>query len=377
MGGSPLCGEHPSRSDGPPNPSRSDGPPRWCGEVSILLLAALAAFGSGCQRSLKPIFEELHPQLVWPANGQPDRIRYVGQLSSSADLKPAPRPFEALGLILGSKEAAPFYGPRSAVRSRDGRWLWVADPGGRCVHVLDLERRGYDKLTGTVEAMLLCPVDVCLGPGPSVYVCDSEAAAIYRLDQPGRTVALPVRTADELKRPAALFWDEAQDELYVVDIAAHDIKVLDAGGVLRRILGRRGDAPGEFNFPCDITGDGDAIWVVDAGNHRVQKLTRDGEPLAVFGQAGDALGDLALPKGIALDGDGHVYVVDARFENVQIFDRSGELLLTFGQEGTGPGEFWLPAGIFIDPSNRVWICDSYNRRVQVFDYLPESSERGP
>jgi DNA-binding beta-propeller fold protein YncE len=327
---------------------------------------------AGCAQRQRPIFEERYPALVWPAPPAPPKIRYVGELTSEADLKPARKPLAAIGeFFVGAEEPEPLYGPRSAVCTPDGQRVWIADPGGRCLHLFDLRTRSYKRIRSLNDAQLLSPVDVCLGPEDSVYVCDSEFVAIHRIAADSGAWLETLRIPEEVLRPAAIDYDPAADELYVVDSSAHDVKVLSRAGSLRRIVGHRGSAPGEFNFPCDIVGDGDMIWVVDAGNHRVQGLTRAGRPVIAFGQAGDAPGDLALPKGVALDSQGHIYVVDARFENIQTFDRSGRLLLAFGQEGTEPGEFWLPASIFIDARDRIWVCDTYNGRVQVFDYLKD------
>ena len=333
--------------------------------VVVLVLILLCG---GCSQQVQPIFDELAEPIAWPPAPAAARVRYVGELTSSADLRPPPKPFQALGdLLLGASEPEPLYGPRSVVRTPDGERLWVADPGGRCLHLLDLQRRTYAKIERAGDAHLLAPVGLCLGPDESIFVCDAEDVAIHRLD--GRMGALldSLRLTDELQRPVSLSYSAETAELYVADAASHDIKVLGLDGHLQRVIGQRGEGRGEFNFPCDIADDGEVIWVADAGNHRVQGLTHAGEPLVVFGQPGDAPGDLALPKGIAVDSEGHVYVVDARFENVQVFDRSGNVLLYFGEEGTGPGEFWLPSGIFIDPTDRIWVCDAYNQRIQVFD----------
>ena len=339
----------------------------WPGAAALL---AISLSAGGCTPVLRPVFEEPPSAVVWPPAPTPPRIRYVGQLTSAADLKPPPKPFQALtDLLVGARPAQPMYGPRSVVRTPDGRRLWVADPGGRCLHRLDLEDRSYVKVDRAGKALLLTPVDVCLGPEGSIFVCDSQGAAIYRLDGGSGALLATLRLPEDIQRPVALHYRDDRGELYVVDAAAHNIKVLGSDGRLLRILGKRGDGPGELNFPCAITGDAERIWVADSGNHRVQALTPTGEPIAQFGRAGDAPGDLALPKGVACDAQGHVYVVDARFENVQVFDRQGRLLLAFGHEGTGPGEFWLPSGIFIDAGNRIWVCDSYNGRVQVFDYV--------
>jgi DNA-binding beta-propeller fold protein YncE len=346
--------------------------------MRLVMLAPLALLACGCAPKLKPIFEERHPAIAWPPAPAPARIRYVGQLRSAADLKPPPKPFQRIARILvGAEKPRELYGPRSVVRSPDGERVWIADPGGRCLHLFDLSRRSYVKVDRAGESRLMSPVDVCLGPEASIFVCDSEFAAIHRLSVETGALLDSLPVPEDVHRPVAIAYDDETDELFVVDVIAHDIKVLGRNGRLRRIIGRRGGHPGEFNFPCDIAIDGDLLWVADAGNHRVQAITRAGEPASCFGQAGDALGDLALPKGVALDSDGHVYVVDARFENVQIFDRAGTLLLVFGQEGSGPGEFWLPATVFIDPDDRIWVCDSYNRRVQVFDYVRQPETREP
>jgi hypothetical protein len=245
----------------------------------------------------------------------------------------------------------------------------VADPGGRCLHLFDLHSRFYRKIGQLGGKPLLSPVGLCPGPDASVYVCDSEDLSIHRLSDVDGGLLGSLRLPEDILRPVAMSYHEASGELFVVDVKAHDIKVLDAKGGLRRILGRRGNALGEFNFPCDIADDGELLWIVDAGNARLQTMRRTGEPVGSFGQSGDAPGDLALPKAVAHDSDGQVYLVDSRFENVQIFDRTGQLLLYFGEEGIGPGQFWLPSDVFIDRNDRIWICDTYNGRVQVFQYV--------
>lgn len=349
---------------------KGPNPQRLIPHHQSVLLLALALLAGGCSQRLQPIFDEQRRALAWPPAPAPARIHYVGQLRSSADLKPPTKPFQRIGeLFAGAAEPQGLYGPRSVACTPDGSRVWVADPGGRCLHLFDLSGRTYRKISRVGDHPLLSPVGLCLGPDDSLYVCDSEDVAIHRLEAATGTLLASLRLPEEIGRPVALSYRASTGELFVVDSQAHDIKVLAGDGALRRVIGRRGARPGEFNFPCDIADGGRLIWIADAGNQRVQGLTCTGEPVVVFGQAGDAPGDLALPKGVALDSDGHVYVVDARFENVQIFDQTGRLLLAFGQEGVDAGEFWLPAGIFIDHNDRIWVCDLYNRRVQVFDYL--------
>ena len=343
------------------------------GPVHVICLMALAVSALtpvGCQRPLKPVFDEIRPPLTWPAEPDRARLRYVGRLRSSADLKAPRRLLQGItDFLVGAKAPEELYGPRSIVTTSGGDRVWIADPGGRCLHVFDLRDRSYRKILHAGDRRFLSPSGLCTGPGETIFVCDSESVAIYQLSERTGTLRRSLPVDSDLRRPVALYYDTAGEELFVVDTAAHNIKVFSIEGRLTRVIGRRGTGAGEFNYPCDIAGNGNRIWIADAGNQRVQGLTPAGEPVVAFGEAGDAPGQMALPKGIATDSDGNVYVVDARFENVQIFDRSGNLLLVLGEEGTGPGQFWLPGGIFIDLNDRVWICDTYNRRIQVFDRI--------
>ncbi|MBI4716971.1 MAG: hypothetical protein HY763_04145 [Planctomycetes bacterium] len=335
---------------------------------SVAVIAGIAV--SGCVQPTRPIFEPPNPAIQWPDPPAPARVRYLGQITGEKDLKAPRKPFQGLGeLVVGARKPADLYGPRAVACTPDGRHVWVADPGGRCLHRFDLQAREYQKIVTAGTAPLLTPVGLGLGPEGSVYVCDSESIAIHRYAAATGAFLGSLSLPEELYRPVALYYRPVEDDLLVVDVVAHDVKILGRDGSLRRILGRRGTAPGEFNFPSAITCDGDTVWIADTGNHRLQRLNASGGSLASYGQAGDAPGDLALPKGVAVDSDGHVYVVDGRFENVQVFDAQGRLLLFFGEEGSGPGQFWLPAGIFVDALDRVWVCDGYNRRLQVFQYL--------
>jgi len=336
----------------------------------VLLAALITSLATACQQPLKPVFSPSPTPVTWPAPPAEPRIRHVGQLNSSADLKPPPKAFQGLtDFLIGKKPPQELFGPRAVTVSRDGRFVWIADPGGRCVHCFDIIGRDYKRLTQVGGKPLLSPVAVCLEGDRSLLVCDSEGVAIHRLDVATGAFLSTLELPEDVQRPVALYHDEGRGELFVVDVLDHNIKVLNREARLLRTLGTRGNAPGSFNFPSDITSDGSTLWIADTGNHRVQGIGFDGTPVLSFGQAGDAPGDLALPKGVALDRDGHLYVVDARFENVQIFSPKGDLLLYFGEEGTGPGAFWLPAGIYIDNEDRIWVCDTYNRRVQVFEYV--------
>src|SRR5262249_40451985 len=68
------------------------------------LIAAALLLATGCAKQAGVIFEPLANPIVWPAAPAKPRIRYVGQLSTSADLKPAVSVGQAMGeAIFGKK----------------------------------------------------------------------------------------------------------------------------------------------------------------------------------------------------------------------------------------------------------------------------------
>jgi len=119
------------------------------GRKSLIVALFLLGTCCGCNRPAGPIFENNRPELSWPPPPHPARIQYVGAIRTADDLKPPRRTGEILERIFGGrKPPEPLYGPRAATVTSDGNKVWVADPGGRCVHFFNLESRAYRKIEG-------------------------------------------------------------------------------------------------------------------------------------------------------------------------------------------------------------------------------------
>lgn len=259
--------------------------------------------------------------------------------------------------------------PYSTTRDSIGRLL-VADPGERGVHIYDFENRKYQFLKGPRGKTFLSPIDVACDAKDNIYVSDSIRAQVYVFDSRGKFLRYIGGGAPDavLQRPTGMFLDRSTRRLYLTDTLRHQVLVFGLDGSFVRAIGKRGEGPGEFNYPTALTFSSGKMYVVDSMNFRIQSFTADGQFISAFGQAGNHTGTLNRPKGIAADTDGNLYVVDALFETVQIFDTSGRLLYYFGSGGKGPGQFQLPAGIAIDDRNMIYVADSLNHRVQVFRY---------
>jgi sugar lactone lactonase YvrE len=333
--------------------------------LAMLLLGLLLT--SGCDRGGRaPAAGAELPELTWPAPPARPRIRFVHTVAGPADVGIRPSFWQRVGGILAGREPETFVRP-AGVASRDGV-LYVADPGAPALWILD-GRAGRSRRVADVDGHpLVSPVAVALAPAGQVFLADSALARIFRLDGAGR--ATGSLTHPGLRRPAGLAYDAARDRLYVADSGAHRVVIFTGNGELVGEIGRRGTAPGEFNFPTHLALAPDGgLLVTDALGYRIQRFTLDGTLAGHFGRHGNTAGDFASPKGVALDSQGHIYVVEALFDAIQIFDRGGQYLMGFGERGAGRGQLSLPGGLFIDAEDRIYVGDAYNARVQVYQYL--------
>jgi DNA-binding beta-propeller fold protein YncE len=326
----------------------------------------VAALLNGCVTPQGVLFEPIDPPKVWPPAPDTPRIKLVGALAGSDDLKAATTSGEAFRRVLrGPRPPIKFSGPH-AVAVRSEGLLAVADGAGAAVHIIDLEERTHRFVTGWGDEHFNVPLGIAWA-GSRLFVTDARRHEVIELDAKGRFCGR--FGADVLKRPVGIAFVAKRNQLYVVDGGAHQIKVFDLTGRFVTTVGRPGVGPGEFNYPSHISCAGSKLVVADSGSFRVQWLDLDGQHIRTVGHKGDGAGDFSLPKGVAVDSEGHLYVVDAQFENIQVFNSEGRLLMAFGEEGRKPGQFWLPAGLAIDEQDRIWVADSGNRRIQVFAYM--------
>lgn len=210
--------------------------------------------------------------------------------------------------------------------------------------------------------------------------------------------------------PQGVFYDAAQDEIFVADSGNGLIGIFDGNGIPKFTFstGLSG------SFPTSIFTDADGnIYVVKPGAPNVAVYSYRGEPLREIGPgpvdgtlpalAGMGLGPdgriylldgpagrilvcgldgtlvktirgsgeggfrLQAPYDIAFDAAGDIYVSDVRGLPVQIYDSSGRFLRGFGKREMGPENFAFPAGIAVGADGRVLIADPVRQDVKIFD----------
>lgn len=341
--------------------------------VALGTLLLVSAMPVGCAHPQGLLFEPIASPRVWPPPPATPRVRFVGIISDSGDLKAARSAKEGfLSVLRGPRPPIRFSGPHMVAVGEAG-FVAVADAAGGAVHIINLTDRSHTVVLGSEDELFGTPVGAAW-VGTRLFVTDAKRGEVIELNTAGQVIRRFGR--DHLQRPVGIAYTAQRDwqsqlagRLYVVDGDAGCIKVFDTNGLLTGTIGHPGVENGAFHFPTHLCITGDRLVVADTGNFRVQLLDLDGRFIRAIGSKGDGAGDFSMPKGVAADSEGHIYVVDAHFENVQVFDQEGRLLMAFGREGRAPGEFFLPAGVAIDADDRIWVADSGNRRLQVFEYM--------
>lgn len=348
-----------------------------------LALCACAALLAGCAAPRPAVLHlgmEDAPEgrrVFFPPPPEAPRYIYAGQLVGEANFRaPGGEPrgaAERLWRLVAGLDAAGasevvLQRPVAGAVDEAGR-IFVTDASRQALFVFD-ERAGRLEVWDRAEGVTAfsSPVGVAVGARGEVYVADAALGFVARLDAKGG----PAGTIGKglLRRPTGLARDPSRGLLFVADTGAHDVKVFDEAGGLVRVIGRRGEEPGELNYPTHLAWARGELYVTDTMNSRVQVFDAGGAPLARrIGSRGLYVGDLVRPKGVAVDGEGHVYVVEGYHDHLLVFGREGEFLLPIGGTGQETGRFYLPAGIWIDARNRVFVADMFNGRVVVLQFL--------
>ena len=92
------------------------------------------------------------------------------------------------------------------------------------------------------------------------------------------------------------------------------------------------------------------VYVTDIAGHQVQKFSSNGTLLTQFGSFGTGDGQFNYPLGLTVDGAGFVYVCDSLNNRVEKFSSDGTYIAQFGTSGSGNGQFNNPPMLPLTPS---------------------------
>jgi DNA-binding beta-propeller fold protein YncE len=259
-----------------------------------------------------------------------------------------------------------------------GSKAFIADSDGGRLVVIDLARgkdstftyipiapdRQYETIPKTPQ-----PISVAVSPDGTLLVTDLANGRLWRVAQDGSLLGdFPdpkERERSKLTSPAGVA--VGGDEVFVSDVADHQIKVYSMGGRFLRSFGEPGIRPGQFSFVNGLAVGRDGnLYVADSNNRRVQVVDKQGAPVAVLDKT-DRPEGMGLPRAVAVDRFGRVHVADTFAKSVYVYRDAGVPVFVYGRGPEDQQTLDLPEGIAVSDDTIV-VSDGGNRRVMVFSY---------
>lgn len=254
--------------------------------------------------------------------------------------------------------------PMAVVESAAGD-VYVADTGHAVVQVFDhagqfLRTVGRPAATRPPgDGELVYPVGLAVDDQNRLYVADVQAGRIVVFSPAGEFAG--TLGEGQVGSPAGLVYHAGR--LFVNDLSAQQVVVLDQDRVLARYGGPAGDRLAYANYSA--ISPGGQLAVADSNNNRVVIFSSAGAVSATLRMAGGEA--LLMPRGIAYDARGRLHVVSTFRHQVLVFDPSLALTASYGERGEGAGQLNFPNGLWIG-GERAYVADRENNRVQVWQW---------
>ncbi len=253
------------------------------------------------------------------------------------------------------------------------------------------------------RALLLNPHGILPGPEGEVYIAETEAHRVLRLN-PDQTLTVLAGTgvagfsgdggpgtSAQLNSPTGLVLDAAGN-LYISDSRNNRVRRLSPTGIITTFAGGgvgegSGDGGpatqarlfGPRGLAFDSAGH---LYIVEQGINRIRRVALDGiiTTVAGLGQAGFS-GDggpavnarIWAPDGLTVDEDGHLFFADTFNHRVRRIAPDGIITTVAGTgvpgyEGDGgpalQARLHYPRGVVVAPDGALYVGDSLNHRIR-------------
>ena len=259
---------------------------------------------------------------------------------------------------------------------------------------------GFSDASPTFDAgaaLLNNPLNLALDTAGNLYIADASNQRIRKVDTANWTISTvagggSLRPNDGTRATDASFLFptgvavDAAGNLYIADSNAGKVYKVDTNGIIAKIAGSGGftyngegiPAVTAGMIPMDVAVDqaGD-VFIADWSNSIVRKVTPAGiittvagNPFNVtgLGDGGPAAfgGILNKPRGLALDASGDLFIADTENHRIRMVDATG-IINTVAGDGT-PGfsdvQLNFPSAVAVDNLGNIFIADTVNNQLR-------------
>ena len=257
-----------------------------------------------------------------------------------------------------SFRAGLFTQPRGVAFGADGS-LYVVDSGAREIVRLDasgavMNRWGAE---GLEDGTFLDPWDVCVDRSGRVYVLDTLQQSVQRFGPDGRFEARLLAN-EGLYRPRGLAIG-ADDNLYVADTGRNRVLRVALDGRVSAVFGAA-ETGVKLEQPTDVAVDATgAVWVVEPTAMRLQRLDAAGNRTGIWGYP--ASDTLNAPH-LAIAGEWLVATDPAR-ARILAYSLEGSRAVSWEPDRGAEARLGLPFALAADPNGAVVLSDAKNGSV--------------
>ncbi len=298
--------------------------------------------------------------------------------------------------------------------------LYFSDTFNHCIRRVDAGTGIIDTIAGrgeagfsgdggkATEALLNEPYGIVLDTDENLYFADRLNRRVRRVDASSGVITTIAGTGEAasggdggtavragLAEPNGVALDPATARLFIADVAAHRVRVVDlASGAIATFAGTgeaRHDGDGGLAARASIFG-ARAVQVAPDGT--VYILERQGSTLRAVeprsgvirhvagtgargydGDGGDAAtATFNAPKEFAVDGDGNLLIVETENHVIRRIDARTRIVATIAGDGRHGGEgdggpatrasLARPHGAAVGPDGTIYIGDTENHRIR-------------
>jgi len=231
----------------------------------------------------------------------------------------------------------------------------------------------------SISVQGLAPVAVYPLPGSSpiiaqlsakgdLFVLDGKARTILKMSPQGQVSGkLEPKGLPGTKTfmPRSFRLDKA-DNLYLLDIFAERVLVLDASGKYLRHL----NFPEDYGSFSDLEiSDQGSVYLLDGVAGAIYVATSGSTDFQLL--SSDLKEHMNFPTSLAIDSTGVLYLSDQYGSGLALIGRDGSFQgRKFGM-GWEEGQLFYPSQLCINEQDTLFIADRSNSRVQVFNILNE------